>query len=219
MRQATATELKAHIAPPATRPRRAATASRATAAATAAPSAPPDAKHPGKVGAAVAAPRSDRKGGTDESAVPASVAIAVAHAQLLPIVNTTSARFAAAARAAFATRRTKLTLGSAKALFALNAADLNALPYASEPNPHYTTAAPMRLYDVDVLRAACVRKFGGEDGLAKKLAANANAADKRRATIAATPKPPRRSRREYYENDDDDDDYDDYGIRDDYFTF
>lgn len=89
--------------------------------------------------------------------------------------------FDRAAKLAFDLDDDSITVSRAKSLYALNEADLRGLRCDNVANPHYRSAAPMRLYDGDDLIRACRRKYGGAAGLAAKLRKNAAAAAKRRA--------------------------------------
>lgn len=84
---------------------------------------------------------------------------------------------------------TLMTKGNAKSTFCLNEKDLAGLPVIYKDNPHYRSAAPMCLYKLLDLKAACLTKYGSPAGLAAKSAKNLSAAEKRRDTLAAKPPP------------------------------
>lgn len=68
-----------------------------------------------------------------------------------------------------------ITVTRAKSQYHLNDGDLAGLRYSTAPNPHYRSAAPMKLYTLrDVVQRA-YEKHGGAEGLAE-----ADAASKRR---------------------------------------
>lgn len=110
------------------------------------------------------------------------------------------------AREALEIDQYRMSKSRAKGEYALSDKDLATLTYDLGENPHYASAAPMILYNVAQLQDLCLDKYGDVEGLALKLQKNANAAAKRRATIAAQPPKPRRSRFPYDDYDDDDDD-------------
>jgi len=96
-----------------------------------------------------------------------------------------------------------MTKGNAKSTFCLSEKDLAGLPVIHKKNPHYSSAAPMCLYTLLDLKAACLNKYGSPKGLADKSAKNLSAAQKRRATLAAKPPPPPRQKRyREYEGED-----------------
>ena len=81
----------------------------------------------------------------------------------------------------------RVTASACHGDYALNDKDLGALAVEYARNPHYRSAAPMRLYALADVRALCLQKYGSRRGLAEKLAKNASAAAKRRATLASRP--------------------------------
>lgn len=95
---------------------------------------------------------------------------------------------------------TLMTKGNAKSTFCLNEKDLANLPVIYKANPHYRSAAPMCLYKLLDLKAACLNKYGSPAGLLAKSAKNLSAAEKRRDTLATKPPPPPRQKR-YREED------------------
>jgi hypothetical protein len=93
--------------------------------------------------------------------------------------------------AAFQTADGKITASTCRSDYALTDGDLAELYVEHARNPHYRSAAPMRLYRRADVQWLCLMKYGSQQGLAEKLAKNASAASKRRATMAVRPPAPR----------------------------
>lgn len=66
-----------------------------------------------------------------------------------------------------------ITVTRAKSEYRLNENDLGSLRYVEKTNPHYKSAAPMRLYDDGEVAAVCKSKYQTKEVLARKFAMRA----------------------------------------------
>jgi hypothetical protein len=66
-----------------------------------------------------------------------------------------------------------ITVTRAKSEYRLNENDLGSLRYFEKTNPHYKSAAPMRLYDEGEVAAVCKSKYQTKEVLARKFAMRA----------------------------------------------
>jgi len=66
-----------------------------------------------------------------------------------------------------------ITVTRAKSEYRLNENDLSSLGYDEKTNPHYKSAAPMRLYDEGEVAAVCKSKYQTKEVLARKFALRA----------------------------------------------
>jgi hypothetical protein len=82
-----------------------------------------------------------------------------------------------------ASGRVTQTRALSDASYCLTAKDIAALPVTLVPNPHYRSAAPMKLYEHEALLAAARAKHGGDAGIA--AAAAARGARRAKAVTAA----------------------------------